>query len=398
VTAPFPSQLLVALALLGAARPGPGQTEAPAGAEAKARPLTRAIARAIEEGEVVGAQLAIGDRRGVRFEKFEGTRGPADPAAVDRQTRFCIGSCSKPFTAACLLAMAEEKKIRRDVPIDRWLPEFKGQKLRSGEAAPRAPTLDELLAHRGGLYSQREEMSPRQKALIRDFKQTLEASVRGIAAEPLLARPGTRYAYSGAGYCVAGRVAEVVEGAPFASVFRDRIASPLGLRRTGYFFPNGEANVAVGGRRKGGRTVPHPDSPHLLGPDWRFALVGGSLYSTARETGRFARMVLNQGRLDGTVVLSKAAWGEFTRPKYDGGTYGLGWSLTAGKDGEVTRLEHNGSLAGYRSLLLIDLAKGWFLVLHWTVVRPPREKGRDEVEALQPLARKALAAFSEGGR
>jgi CubicO group peptidase (beta-lactamase class C family) len=204
----------------------------------------------------------------------------------------------------------------------------------------------ELLAHRSGIYSQRNGMTDQQNQWIRDFKLTLETSVRGIANEPLLAEPGKAFAYSGAGYCVAGRVAEIATGTPFDRLLQDRIGGRLGWKRTGYFLARGEQNVAIGGLRQEGGIKPSPDAPHLAGAEHRLPLIGGSLYSTVEETARFARMVLNDGRFGDTVVLPKEAWKEFLKHPHTAETYGLGWFFEFGSGDEVTAVRHNGALSG----------------------------------------------------
>ena len=49
----------------------------------------------------------------------------------------------------------DEKKLELDKPVDRWIPEMSNLAVKSGQSAARAPTLRELLAHRGGIYSQK---------------------------------------------------------------------------------------------------------------------------------------------------------------------------------------------------------------------------------------------------
>src|SRR5262249_52038316 len=97
------------------------------------------------------------------------------------------------------------------------------------------------------------------------------------------------------------------------------------------------------------------------------ALVGGSLYSTAREASALARMVLNGGRAGGRPVLSRAAWGEMTRRPFPRQAYGLGWGVHQDDRGVTTALCHAGALAAYRSVIFVDLRGGRYLVAHWTL-------------------------------
>ena len=82
------------------------------------RELLSTLAKAVADNHLVGAQLVIGTRNAFVLDRCLGTRGPGDPAAVDGQTLFCIGSCSKPVAAACLLQLAADHKLTMDTSID----------------------------------------------------------------------------------------------------------------------------------------------------------------------------------------------------------------------------------------------------------------------------------------
>jgi CubicO group peptidase (beta-lactamase class C family) len=374
---------------------GPDAGSAPV--QAALAPLIDAVQASIKGGQVVGAQLGAGGREGLLEERCFGTIAPGAARPVDDATLFGIGSCSKPFAAACVLTLVADGTLTLDEPIDRWLPAFGDLGLKSGGKAPRAPTLRELLAHRGGIYSQRERLTTRQIRLIRDFRLTLAESVDGIAGEPLIAPPGERFAYSGAGYCVLGRVAEVAARSDFEALFHTRIARPLGLKRTTYLPRPVDANIAVS-------TVPNqaqdrpalgPAAPHMLGKLHRLTLVGGSLYSTAHETGQFARMILNQGRSGTATVLPDSAWKELVHRQFPGQNYGLGWTLEFAAGDSASILTHTGALFSHRSLLMIDRAGGCYVAAHWTIARrAPDEDEDDPGDSIIPAARAALRSLA----
>jgi CubicO group peptidase (beta-lactamase class C family) len=329
-------------------------------------PVARTLQQAVADGKIIGAQLAIGSRDGPVLERAFGKLAPASARAVDGETLFCIGSCSKPFAATCLLILCDKGTLTLDAPVDRWLPAFRRLEVAGGAAAERAPKLRELLAHRGGIYSQKEKLTRDQRAAIRDFTLTLERSADLIARQPLLWQPGTKYAYSGAGYCIAGRAAEVAGKMPFEDVLRKSLCRPLGLARTTYFPAREDKNVAVGGRKQGGTVQVDRQAPHLADPH-RLPLIGGSLYSTAHETAAFARLVLNEGRHGKKRSFSADAWREMTRRQYPDQNYGLGWGMELDGSGPATALSHGGALASYRSTLHLDLKGGHYLVAHWTL-------------------------------
>jgi CubicO group peptidase (beta-lactamase class C family) len=381
--------LASAILLGGAALPRSGAApEQPA-----LRPLVQVMEKAIRDGEVVGAQIAVSDREGILLSAAFGHLAPGSDAKVDESTLFCIGSCSKPIAAACILTLVDRKVLDLDERVGKYLPAFRRLQVEGGAAARRAPTIRELLAHRGGIYSQKNKLTPPQRRAIRDFTLSLEQSVAIIARQKLLSQPGSAHAYSGAGYCVLGRVAEVAGRKPFEALFRESLARPLGVERSTYFPAPTEKNIALGGRKTDGRVEADTRAPHLQGESLRLPLIGGSLYSPARETAAFARMLLNEGRSGRQEVLSAASWRESTRRQYPDQSYGLGWGLAFGPTkGEHARsLNHTGALGCYRSVVHIDLAGGKILVAHWTLADP------DSRETAGRLARQIDRAWAAIG-
>src|SRR5689334_16305693 len=72
--------------------------------KAPLRPLVQVLEQAVADGEVVGAQVVVGNRTDVLLSRSLGRLAPGSDARVNDDTLFCIGSCSKPIAAACLLA------------------------------------------------------------------------------------------------------------------------------------------------------------------------------------------------------------------------------------------------------------------------------------------------------
>ena len=348
--------------------------------------LVDVVRDAVLRGEALGAQVAIVDRsRQVGSWSF-GVRGVGNGRGVDNDTLFCIGSCSKPFASTCVLALIDDGKLELDRPIDAYLAEFKSLALADGAVADRAPTMRELLAHRGGIYSQKIGMTRQQTRAIRDFSLSLEEALAIIARQPLISPPGEQFAYSDAGYCIVGRVAEAASKQSFEQILQQRICQPLKLERTTYFPDRTDTNIALGAIRENGEPAAHPQTPHAQGDRHRLPLIGGSIYSTATETARFAQAMLNAGRTGNGRLVSKEGWGEITRQQFAEQPYGLGWLLKFDDD-RASSLSHSGALAGNRSLLYIDLARGRAVAIHWTLTDATRN---DRTQAMQQRLRAAV--------
>jgi CubicO group peptidase (beta-lactamase class C family) len=129
---------------------------------------------------------------------------------------FWIASQSKPLTAATLMMLVDEGRVNLDDPVEKYLPEFKGQMLSMERDAehvlvgkPAHPiTVREILSHTSGLpFSSPLEQPTLDGLPLRD-------AVRSYAMLPLQFPPGTKYQYSNAGINTAGRIIEVVSGMP----------------------------------------------------------------------------------------------------------------------------------------------------------------------------------------
>jgi CubicO group peptidase (beta-lactamase class C family) len=338
-------------------------------AEPNATRVYAVIDRLIKNGSVAGAQVAVGEANSPVVSKSFGVRDVKGRKPIDDDTQFCIGSCSKMFAGAVLVSLATDKSVDLDAPIDRWLKEFSTPTLAGSGKASRAPTLIELLCHRAGIYSQRNRLTKSQSRWIRDFELSLADSVAGIAREPLSSEPGKQFAYSGAGYCVLGRVAEVAAGKSFNELLALHVTRPLKLSRTTYFPAVDEDNIAVGHTMLNGKLSVVSQTPHLLRKRHKLALIGGSIYSPAREAAEFARMLLHKGKAKNRKVLSPVEWKKMTtiRSPRPGGNYAFGLIVAVdANSGEVLSVSHGGALFGSFSHIAVDFRTKRFGVVNFT--------------------------------
>ena len=324
--------------------------------------VDRAVREMVAEGSIVGAQLMVGHDDQFLMGRNYGVRSASDDTPVDSETLFCIGSCSKPIASAVVLSLVDDGRLNLETGIEKWLPAF--GRLRTADGMDvRAPNLIELLSHHSGIYSQKKGMTSRQSRWIRDFRLSLDTAVEGIAKEPLIAEPGTEYAYSGAGYCVIGRVAEEAGGASFEALLQARLCKPLGLAHTSYFPDSDHANIASGSRDG----KPHPATPHFSKP-FKLPLIGGSLYSTAGDSALFLQAVLQNSK-GSTPLVSGGLFEQYTSPYSDEQTYALGWNVMM-ENGQPFGLRHSGALAASRAQFSINLESGMYFAFLYTISDP----------------------------
>ncbi|MEO7577853.1 MAG: alpha/beta fold hydrolase [Massilia sp.] len=209
-----------------------------------------------------GMGLMLGRGESVLHEAYVGNAGP--------DVAMHVASTGKWTAAATIASVVDEGKLGWDDPVRKFLPQFTDSK---GDA-----TLRQLLSHTAGY----PDYQPQDRR--RDDYQTLEESVAHIVALPAVARPGERFQYGGLAMQVAGRMAEVAARQSFDALFQNRIAGPLGMRASGY-------------------------SPVSREPGFS-PMLGGSLFTSTHDYGRFLMMVSQNGLYKGKRVLSARAIAE----------------------------------------------------------------------------------------
>ena len=154
------------------------------------------------------------------YRKGFGVRNIEDAVEPDDRTRYPIGSNTKQFTAASILMLQDQGKLRVDAPLSAYLPEI-----------PHAHqvTLRNLLMHTGGYaeFTAREDFDE-VGARPATPAQVVAAAVR----QPLVFTPGTKRQYSNTGYMLLQMVIERISGQRYADFVRSHIFAPLGMTST----------------------------------------------------------------------------------------------------------------------------------------------------------------------
>jgi CubicO group peptidase (beta-lactamase class C family) len=155
---------------------------------------------------------------------------------------FRIASMTKPITAVGIFLLVEEGRLSVDDPVEKYLPEFRGQML-VVETKPDLVTLKkparpirvrDLLTHTSGL----PDYPPGLSDLYTRRHHTLAEATMAMSQRPLNFEPGTRWSYCNSGIDTLGRLIEVVSGRSYEEFLTQRIFEPLGMKDT-TFRPNG---------------------------------------------------------------------------------------------------------------------------------------------------------------
>jgi CubicO group peptidase (beta-lactamase class C family) len=329
-----------------------------------ANAISQFMTNAVERGDVPGVVTLIVDRDGVLYEGAAGRQDVARGVPMPVDAIFRIASMTKPVTSVALMMLVEQGKVGIDDPVAKYLPEFDKRPViakfdpatGSYETRPAttAITIRHLLTNTSGLgYAFSDPTLNKIVAVTKKAEPEL----------PLLHDPGTKWTYS-PGTRVLGWVVEKVSGESLDVYLRTRIFEPLGMVDTGHVVPADKvARVVTVHARKSGKLVETPNQAKQATP----VRGDGGLYSTARDYGRFVRMLLNGGSLDGVKILNPQtvhsmgqphiganfirtqpdAMPERTRPFPIGAgldKFGLGFQITAG-DPKYAKFRSPGSLS-----------------------------------------------------
>ncbi len=268
--------------------------------------LNSSLRGAVERKDVPGVVALITNRERVLYEGAFGVADIATGRPLTSDALFRIASMTKPVTSVALMQLVEQGRLGLDDPAEKYLPELAGLKVvesfdaKTGDYTlrppSRPPTIRHFLTHTSGLAY------PFTSAIWRDFKP--HAGETYPFGGPLLFDPGERWHYS-TSTDVVGRLVEVVSGQKLEDYFREHIFVPLKMVDTSYNVPEAKGPRLVAQQQRAGDRMDGAIELQKPQPGLTVAMPvgGGGLASTADDYGRFVRMLLNGGTLDGARVL-----------------------------------------------------------------------------------------------
>ncbi|WP_428656616.1 serine hydrolase domain-containing protein [Runella sp.] len=179
-----------------------------------------------------------------------------------------IASASKWMSGAVIMALVDDKKITLDDTVGKFLPIF--TKYKKGNI-----TIRQLFSHTSGFPGDSPQNYEYRATL------TLADAVDSLAIyTKMLHAPGTTFNYGSVGMQIAGRIAEVVSGKPWETLFNEKVATPCELTA----------------------------SYLLTGP--KNPLIAGGIWTSANSYLNFLEMIVNKGTFNGKRVLSESAVAE----------------------------------------------------------------------------------------
>ncbi len=299
---------------------------------ARADKLDDAILQEMKRRHVPGVSVLVARNGKVIREQGYGMANLEHGIKVTPKTVFQSGSIGKTFTAALIVLLAEDGKLKLDDPISLYLA--------NTPKAWQGITVRHLLTHTSGLGDPYTKL---------DFRKdyTDEELIALEAAIPTLFAPGEKWSYSNMGYHLLGFIANKVGGKFYGDQLRERIFAPLGMQ-TRIISESDIIPHRSSGYEWNGTQIKNQDwvSPRLN------TTADGSLYLTARD------LLLWDQAMYGDKILNEAQrTASFTPVKLNDGktsNYGYGWQLDP-INGHRS-ISHGGSWQGFKTQLsrLVD--------------------------------------------
>jgi len=341
--------------------------------------IQEAMQRFVDQQELAGAITLVGRGDAILHEGVVGFRDLEARAPMTPQTLFRIASMTKPMTALCILMLHEEGRLNPEDPVEKYLPEFRDQKLRveTGpprrvlQKPPRPITLADLMTHTSGLPSgypvglgdvyTRRHLSLKETTLV-------------IAQQPLEFEPGSHWSYCNAGIDVLGRVVEVVSGDSFESFLQKRLFDPLEMTDSRFVIrAEDQIRLARVYDQREGQLVAQPLDFRVAGPTSRFPMPAGGLYSTVGDLSKFYACLLKQGRGPRGPIVKPETLQRMTRTQTDqlktgftdGMSFGYGFQVVKTPQG-VTRMLLPGTFGhggAFGTQGWVDPKSGLYLIL-----------------------------------
>jgi CubicO group peptidase (beta-lactamase class C family) len=237
---------------------------------------------------------------------------------------------SKQFTAASILLLSEDGKLKLDDSIRHWLPSL--------PASTDKVTLRELLTHTGGLIDYEDLMPANTTKQLndQDVLRMLSATSKSYFA------PGTAYRYSNSGFVLLGLVVEKASGESLPTFMQQRIFKPLHMDHT-LMYVDGGPQIS---HRAYGYSEDH-GSWKRTDQDLTSATRGdGGIYSSIDDLAKWDAALYDHRLLsDASRKLAFSPHVKVVGEPYEA-SYGFGWRITG------DTLWHSGESIGFRNVIV----------------------------------------------
>lgn len=326
--------------------------------------IDKAIEDAIQLKQLPGAVVLIGQRNEILHQKAYGQRAlTPSPEQMTEDTIFDAASLTKVIaTTSAVMRLVEQGKLRLNDPVTRYLPEFQNGKSDA--------TVRHLLIHYSGLRPD-VDLDPPWAGYDTGIKLAL--------IDKPTSEPNTKFVYSDINFVLLGEIVRRLSGQTLHDFTRDQIFQPLRMNDTAFNPPATWRSRLAPTEQYKGMNEPLRGAVHDPTARYMGGIAGhAGLFTTAQDLAKFARMMLNEGTLDGVRIFSPLTVKRFTSPATPAGfsaVRGLGWDIDspfAGQRGDIYPVGGYGHTGFTGTSLWIDPGTQSYVILMSNAVHPFR--------------------------
>ena len=298
----------------------------------------------LTSGREPGAAVAVVKEGDGVFERGYGVTDLRTMRRIDARTNFRLASVTKQFTAAAVMLLVRDGKLRYEDRLTDIFPGF--------PEYGRAITVRQLLNHTSGLPDYEDLMPPVYSTLPVEQVQIRDDGVLELLKRQNSGKfvPGTKWAYSNSGYVLLGLVIEKISGRRFSGFLRDRIFAPLKMTAT-IAYEHGPEEVpdrAFGHTRDGDGWQEADQSPTSA------TLGDGGVYSSISDLLKWdealrRHTLLSETEMRLALTPVRVPEGPPTEPDGTPADYGFGWFLNPWRG--HARMWHYGETSGFRTAI-----------------------------------------------
>lgn len=295
------------------------------------QPQIDELMKGFEQEQYFNGNVLVGKGSEVIYARGFGVADVAAQIPNTLRTRFNLASITKQFTAATIMLLIRECKLRLNDTISDYLPYYRsdtGAKI----------TIHQLLNHSSGLASfGKDKRFMQHEASV---PVTTGNFIKSRCSDDLIHPPGSDYLYSNSGYYILGAIIEAVTKMSFGDAVQHYIFEPLGMKDSGFEVNLEDKNHAIGYRQTTINLIPAPK----VHPTVSYS--AGGLYSTVEDLLKW-NIALYSGKLIPKQILDV-----MLSPSIANYGYGVKRYRVNLNDGtSQVFYGHGGSLIGFNNFL-----------------------------------------------
>jgi len=252
----------------------------------------------LNEISVPGAAVAIVSPDAILWIKTLGFANLETGERVTENTYFCIGSCTKSYTGLAFLKLLDEGKIDLNTPVRQVAPEIE---IENPWEDTHPVRIVHLLEHTAGFDDSHPNWFYFHGPVL-SLQRALEAKAH---LRKVRWPPGTRFAYSSAGFTLAGYILEKVTGQPYQEYMKQALLEPMGMRA-----------ATIGSSQEAREQLAVGYDKHMEPfPIWYdYDEPAGAMNASIREMALFIQCMLNRGAVGHTRIVRNDSFDRIGKP------------------------------------------------------------------------------------